>query len=149
MIPSIITAGHPLMSIRIPNHPVAQKLLALCDFPIAAPSANISTKPSPTSAKMVYDNLMNNIPIIIDGGRCPVGIESTVVKVEEKKIIITRPGSITKEDLELLFNYKVEVVYGQKPSAMTPGNRYKHYAPDADVSSFTSIEDIKKKIASS
>lgn len=146
MIPSSITAGHPLMSIRIPNHPVALKLLSLCNFPIAAPSANISTKPSPTSAQMVYENFWENITMIIDGWDCIVGIESTVVKVENNKIIITRPWFVTKEDLELLFDDKVEVIYGQKPSAMTPGNRYKHYAPDANVSIFTSIDDLTSKI---
>lgn len=142
MIPSSITAGHPLMSIRIPSHPVALKLLSICNFPIAAPSANISTKPSPTSAQMVYDNFWENIPMIIDWWDCLVGIESTVVRVEGNKIIITRPGFITKEDLETLFDYKIEVIYWQKPSAVTPWNKYKHYSPDANVSIFTSIDDL-------
>lgn len=142
MIPHSITAGHPLMSIRIPSHPVALQLLSICDFPVAAPSANISTKPSPTSAQMVYDNFWENISMIIDGWDCLVWIESTVVRVENSKIIITRPWFITKEDLEMLFDHKVEVVYWQKPSAVTPWNRYKHYSPDANVSIFNSIEDL-------
>lgn len=147
IIPPSITAGHPLMSIRIPSHPVALALLSLCDFPIAAPSANISTKPSPTSAQMVYDNFWEHVPMIIDGGDCLVGIESTVVKVENNKIIITRPWFVTKEDLELLFNNKVEVIYGTKPSAETPWNRYKHYAPDANMSIFSSMKELLPQIA--
>lgn len=147
-IPLSITAGHPLMSIRIPSHPVALELLSICDFPIAAPSANISTKPSPTSAEMVYHYFWEKIPMIIDWWDCLVGIESTVVRVENNQIIITRPGFITKEDLEDLFDHKVEVIYWQKPSAVTPWNRYKHYSPDANVSIFTSIEDLLSKINS-
>lgn len=146
-IPLCITAGHPLMSIRIPSHPVALAVLSLCDFPIAAPSANISTRPSPTSAQMVYDNFWESIPMIIDGWDCLVGIESTVVKVEDNTIIITRPWFVTKEDLEILFDNKIEVIYGTKPSAETPGNRYKHYAPDAKMSIFLSIENLLTQIA--
>ena len=148
-IPSSITAGHPFMSIRIPSHPVALALLSLCDFPIAAPSANISTKPSPTSAQMVYDNFGENIPMIIDWWDCLVGIESTVVKVENDKIIITRPWFVTKEDLEIVFDHKIDVMYGKKLSAVTPGNRYKHYAPNANISLFISIKDLISKITSS
>jgi L-threonylcarbamoyladenylate synthase len=146
-IPLCITAWHPLMSIRIPSHPVALAVLSLCDFPIAAPSANISTRPSPTSAQMVYDNFWEDIPMIIDGGDCLVGIESTVVKVENNKITITRPWFVTKEDLELLFDNKIEVIYGTKPSAETPWNRYKHYAPDANMSIFWSIDNLLSQIA--
>jgi L-threonylcarbamoyladenylate synthase len=97
---------------------------------------------------MVYDNFWENIPMIIDGWDCLVWIESTVVRVENNKIIITRPGFITKEDLETLFNYQIEVIYWQKPSAVTPWNRYKHYSPDANISIFTSIEDLLAKINS-
>lgn len=148
MIPTSITAGYPLMSIRIPSHPVAIELLSICDFPVAAPSANISTKPSPTSAQMVYDNFEKDIPMIIDWWNCLVWIESTVVRVENNKIIITRPWFITKEDLEMLFDHNVEVIYWQKPSAVTPWNRYKHYSPEANVSIFSSIEDLLTKINS-
>lgn len=147
-IPTCITAGHPLMSIRIPSHPVALKLLSLCDFPVAAPSANISTRPSPTSAQMVYDNFWENIPMIIDWWSCDVGIESTVVMVKNNEIIITRPGFITKEDVEIVFDNTIKVTYAQKASAVTPWNRYKHYAPHANISLFTSIKDVVKKITS-
>lgn len=149
MVPASITAWHPLMSIRIPSHPVALDLLSLCDFPIAAPSANISTKPSPTSAQMVYDNFWEDVPMIIDWWNCLVWIESTVVRVDGNQITITRPWYITKEDLEALFEYKVEVVYWQKPSAVTPWNKYKHYSPDAIVSIFSTIDELLEKINSS
>ncbi len=145
-IPLSITAWHPLMSIRIPSHPIALSLLSICNFPIAAPSANISTKPSPTSAQMVYDNFWETIPMIIDWWDCLVWIESTVVRVEDNKIVITRPWFITKEDLEILFDYRIAVDYWQKPSAVTPWNKYKHYSPNANVAIFSSIEDLISKI---
>lgn len=148
-IPTSITAGHPLMSIRIPSHPIALELLSVCDFPVAAPSANISTKPSPTSTQMVYDNFWESIPMIIEGGNCIVGIESTVVRVENNEIVITRPWFVTKEDLEMIFDYKIKVSYGKTPSAVTPWNRYKHYAPNARMSIFISIDDMLSKIKSS
>jgi L-threonylcarbamoyladenylate synthase len=90
-VPDMVTAGSDFVGIRIPQNQVARELLIEVNLPIAAPSANVSTKPSPTSAAMVFDNFGNKVPMIIDGGDCEVGIESTVVKVEDDRVIITRP----------------------------------------------------------
>lgn len=142
IIPDLVTAGSSLVWIRIPSNKVALDLLKTCDLPIAAPSANISTKPSPTSAQMVYDNFWDNIPMIIDWDTSNVWIESTVLKVENNEIIITRPWFVTKEDLEDLFENKVIVNYANKPSEETPWNKYKHYAPKAKVKIISSINEI-------
>jgi L-threonylcarbamoyladenylate synthase len=132
-----------LVGIRIPSNKIAQDLLSLCDFPVAAPSANLSTKPSPTSAQMVYDNFGFSIDMILDGGPCEVGIESTVVLVDSNKIIITRPGFVSREDLQELFDDKVVVEYASKPSEVTPGNRYKHYSPSASIEIFEHLDIAK------
>ena len=146
VIPDIITAGQPLMSIRIPDNEICKKLLSSCDFPVAAPSANISTKPSPTTAEMVHHNFKNKIPMILDGWESQVGIESTVVRVENNQVQILRPGFITKEDIENVVGTKIQVIYTQKDKQMSPWTRYKHYAPKAEVLLFKTMKDLKKCI---
>lgn len=146
-IPEIVTAHSPLVAIRIPSNTVAKEFLRRVNLPIAAPSANPSTKPSPTSAEMVQEMLGNKVPMIFDGGDCEIGIESTVILVpDEKTIMILRPGIITKEDLESFAGKSVTVSYAKKPSEHSPGNKYKHYAPKANVYKIKTIRDIKKLI---
>lgn len=141
-VPDMVTAGSDFVGIRIPQNQVARELLIETNLPIAAPSANVSTKPSPTTAAMVRDNFGDKVPMIIDGGDCEVGIESTVVKVEDDRVIITRPWYITKEDLESILPTSVQVEYAVKVSEITPGNMFKHYSPGAKVRIFDSIEQI-------
>ena len=133
-IPSIVNAGLPSVAIRIPSHPVAQALLKACGVPIAAPSANASGKPSPTTAAHVLHDLQGKIPMILDGGACEVGLESTVVDMTQTPPVILRPGSITQEALrELLPHIAVAdsilrpLREGEK--ALSPGMMYRHYAP--------------------
>ncbi|MEI6425843.1 MAG: L-threonylcarbamoyladenylate synthase [Candidatus Absconditabacteria bacterium] len=135
-VPDMVTAGSEFVGIRIPQNQVARELLIEVNLPIAAPSANVSTKPSPTTAAMVRDNFGDKVPMIIDGGDCEVGIESTVVKVEGDRVIITRPGYITKEDLESILPSSVQVDYATTVSEITPGNMFKHYSPGAKVRIF-------------
>lgn len=142
IIPNLVTAGSEFVGIRIPSNQVALDFLQTVELPIAAPSANISTKPSPTSARMVRDNFHENVPMIIDGGACEVGIESTVVKVEWSRVVITRPGFITAEDLQPLFPANVQVEYAQHVSEITPGNMFKHYSPKGNVQLFKDINQI-------
>ncbi len=142
IIPNLVTAGSEFVGIRIPSNQVALDFLQTVELPIAAPSANISTKPSPTSAEMVRDNFHENVPMIIDGGDCEVGIESTVVKVEWNRVVITRPGFITTEDLQSLFPENVHVEYAQHVSEITPGNMFKHYSPKGNVQLFKDINQI-------
>lgn len=100
IIPEETSGGLNTVAIRMPKNKIAQQLIKVCGFPIAAPSANKSGSPSPTLANHVFDDLNSKIDMIIDGGMCDCGIESTVVDVTGDKIYILRPGSITKEMLE-------------------------------------------------
>lgn len=149
-IPEIVTQN-PFVGIRMPSNQVANEFLKAVEYPIAAPSANISWKPSPTSAPMVLDNVDGKIELIIDGGVSDFGIESTVVKVDEEnwkgKVWILRPGFITKEDLELFFEGQdVEVEYTSKDKNMSPGTRFKHYTIDADIHIIEHLDEIPKNL---
>ena len=135
--------------IRLPSNSVAQKFLQVANLPVAAPSANISWKPSPTNAKMVYDNLGNNVPLIIDDWESFAWIESSVMRVvpdEERKwklkIQILRPGFLTKEDLEDCFNHEIKVEYTTKNPELSPWMRYKHYSISWHVRIFDKLENI-------
>ncbi|MFN4215864.1 MAG: L-threonylcarbamoyladenylate synthase [Brevinematales bacterium] len=153
-IPPIVSAGLPTVGIRIPAHPVAQKLLNLAGVPVAAPSANLSGRPSPTTFEMAISDMKNRVDAIIDGGPCEHGLESTVVMVREKKVIILRPGAITEEMLrEKGFDVTLtEDISHEKP--LSPGMKYTHYKPRAEVYLYNdrdekSLESLchRKKIA--
>lgn len=138
IIPSEVTAGLDSVAVRCPEHPVANMLIRIAGIPIAAPSANSSGKPSPTTASHVFDDMDGKIPLILDGGECDVGVESTVIKITEDEIILLRPGAITTEMLlEFCDNVKIagavkeELKAGETP--LSPGMKYKHYAPRAEL----------------
>ena len=145
-IPLEVTAGLPTVAIRMPSHPVAASLLKACGLPIAAPSANRSGKPSPTSAHYVFQDMDGRIPLIIDGGPCDVGVESTVIDLTHGTPTILRPGGITREMLESVLG-RVDVAgsvlrplqKGEK--ALSPGMRYRHYSPDGQVTLVEGEED--------
>ncbi|WP_077623456.1 L-threonylcarbamoyladenylate synthase [Sediminibacillus massiliensis] len=130
-----VTAGLSTLGIRIPDHPVARMLLETCKLPVAAPSANKSGRPSPTSASHVYEDLNGRIAGLIDGGITGVGVESTVVDCTSEMPMILRPGGITKEQLEeVLGPVMVDPALakeGEKPKS--PGMKYTHYAPEAPL----------------
>ena len=133
-IPNTVTAGLSTVGVRMPNHEVALAFLALCNLPIAAPSANSSGKPSPTTAKHVLEDLDGKIDAIIDGGACSVGVESTVIDVSGDIPYLLRPGGITYEQLvETLgtVNKGFEIKEGETPRS--PGMKYRHYAPESPV----------------
>lgn len=136
-IPYEATAGLESVGIRFPSHPVAQKLIAAAGLPLAAPSANLSGKPSPTTAAHVYEDLNGKIPLILDGGECSVGLESTVIAVGEESVRLLRPGGITVEMLERFCPVEVDdaVCHQLKQGAVaaSPGMKYKHYSPKAHV----------------
>ena len=138
IIPSEVTAGLDSVAIRCPIHPVANALIKMAGIPIAAPSANSSGKPSPTTARHVFEDMDGKIPLILDGGECDVGVESTVIKITDGKIVLLRPGAITAEMLretcdsvEIAGAVKEELKAGEKP--LSPGMKYKHYAPQANL----------------
>jgi L-threonylcarbamoyladenylate synthase len=130
-----VTAGLETVAVRMPSHPVALDLLERVGLPIAAPSANLSGKPSPTLAKHVLADLNGRISGIVDGGLAGVGVESTVLDCTEAVPVILRPGGVTQDQIEEAVG-KVEVdkallVSGQAPKS--PGMKYTHYAPDAPL----------------
>ena len=130
-VPDIVTAGGDTVAVRMPDNAVARELIAR-SFPIAAPSANRSKHVSPTSAKHVYDDLNGRVPLILDGGECAVGIESTVLDLTSGSPVILRPGAVTAE---MLAPY-LGVTPGSGKvigTAKSPGMKYEHYAPAAEA----------------
>lgn len=124
LLPSIVTGGSDTMAIRMPSCKITLRLIELCGFPLAAPSANTSGRPSPTQAIHVYNDLNGKIPLIIDGGSCSCGIESTVVNGLTDPPIMLRPGGIS---LEVLQKYDSRIT--QKSNAQvstTPGMKYRY-----------------------
>ncbi|HHW03912.1 MAG TPA: threonylcarbamoyl-AMP synthase [Thermoanaerobacterales bacterium] len=131
-VPSGTTAGLDTVAVRMPDHRIALELIKSAGVPIAAPSANISGRPSPTCARDVLEDLDGRIDMILDGGTCPVGVESTVLDLSGPVPLILRPGGLPKEELEKVLGH-VELdpglLPGQKPRS--PGQKYRHYAPRA------------------
>lgn len=130
-----VTAGLETVAVRMPSHPIALELLKTVDLPIAAPSANLSGKPSPTLAKHVWADLDGRISGIVDGGPTGVGVESTVLDCTEETPLILRPGGVTKEQIEDVVGEvrvdKALLISGQAPKS--PGMKYTHYAPNAPL----------------
>ncbi|MEK4027708.1 MULTISPECIES: L-threonylcarbamoyladenylate synthase [Bacillaceae] len=131
----VVTAGLETVAVRMPDHPVAMAVIREAGLPIAAPSANRSGKPSPTSAKHVRDDLDGMIAGIIDGGDTGVGVESTVVDCTGDIPVILRPGGITKEEIEEVAGEAGidAALTDAKQRPKSPGMKYKHYAPEAPV----------------
>lgn len=139
VIPSVVTAGLDSVAIRLPSHPVARQLLKACGVPVAAPSANTSGKPSPTTARHVLCDLQGKLEIVLDGGECQVGLESTVLDLTSPIPTVLRPGGVTPEMLtDVLGEVRVAdsvmrpLKAGEK--ALSPGMRYRHYAPVGKLS---------------
>ncbi|KGX86456.1 L-threonylcarbamoyladenylate synthase [Pontibacillus litoralis] len=130
-----VTAGLDSVGVRVPDHPVAKALLEASDLPLAAPSANRSGKPSPTTAAHVYDDLNGRVAGILDGGATGVGVESTVVDCTGEVPVILRPGGVTKEALEAVVGtVKLDAsLHDKKEPPRAPGMKYTHYAPDAPL----------------
>ncbi len=134
-----VCAGLPTASVRWPSDPVAQAVIRAAGVPLAAPSANRSGSPSPTTAQDVLDDMDGRVPLIIDGGPCTVGVESTVISLAGEVPVLLRPGYITKEQAEAVLGCEVvlsdAVLHKLKEGerAASPGMKYKHYAPNARV----------------
>ena len=137
-IPLSVTGGLDTVAVRCPSHPIAHALIKKCGVPIAAPSANISGRPSPTSAKYVEEDMVGRVNMIIDGGECEIGLESTIVKIDENSLTLLRPGAITYDallcvcdDVKIAPAVIDKLAENEKP--LSPGMKYKHYAPNADL----------------
>ena len=150
-VPDAVTAGLDTVAVRFPSHPVAQKLIRAAGTPIAAPSANRSGRPSPTTAQHVAEDMDGRIPMILDGGACGVGLESTVLDVTGERPRILRPGGITKEMLEEVIG-EVDVDEGvlgmlrEGAQVRSPGMKYRHYAPTGEITIVTG-ENASRHIA--
>jgi L-threonylcarbamoyladenylate synthase len=147
------TVGQSTFAVRIPSHPVARSLIALADIPLAAPSANASTRPSPTLASHVYTDLQGKIPLILDGGPCAVGVESTVIDGLVDPPLILRPGGVSIEEIKKFGgnswqNVRVANAAKVKENEVvrTPGMKYKHYSPRAPVTLFINCGDGFDKV---
>lgn len=130
-IPDCVTGGLDTVAVRMPLHPVALDFIRACGVPICAPSANTSTRPSPTLASHVYDDLGGKIAAILDGGACSVGVESTVIDFVGDTPRLLRAGGMPLEPLEEVIGKIQREVKSDKP--LCPGMKYKHYAPTCDV----------------
>ncbi len=134
IVPSIVTGNLETVGIRMPSNKIAHDLIEFSNTPIAAPSANISGRPSGTNIQDIFEELNNKVDYIIDSGQTEIGVESTVVRVIDNTIHILRPGKITKEDLECIAKVVVDshVLSDIKETdkVLSPGMKYKHYAPD-------------------
>ena len=135
IIPNNVTAGLDTVAVRIPENEIARKIISYANLPIAAPSANVSGKPSGTNVEDIRKELEEKVSAIIDGGNTQIGLESTVVKVIEEIPIILRPGKITPEDIKnvvgtVKIDDKVFEKIKKKKKIESPGMKYKHYAPE-------------------
>ena len=142
LVPKNVTAGLDTVAVRYPLHPIALKLIQTAGVPIAAPSANRSGRPSPTAAAHVFEDMNGVIPLILDGGECAVGLESTVVDMTGSVPHILRPGAITAEAIaETVGGCEVDSAVmrplqeGEQPRS--PGMKHRHYAPNGDLTIFS------------
>ena len=145
-VPDAVTGGLSTVGVRFPDNDVARALIKAADCPIAAPSANTSGRPSPTTSQAVFADMEGKIKIILDGGACQFGVESTIVDVTSDVAEILRPGAVTKEMLEeILGDVKVAPSTSSKPRA--PGMKYTHYAPKVPMTLIeTTSLDVLEKI---
>ncbi len=139
VVPGITTANMDTVAIRMPSNRIARALIKEADVPIAAPSANISGRPSPTSAKHVLDDLSGRIDFVVDGGETGYGVESTVIDLSEEIPTILRPGPLPVKKLsKILGDIKVSSIAKAKEpedigEAKSPGMKHEHYSPDSEV----------------
>jgi L-threonylcarbamoyladenylate synthase len=140
-VPDIVTAGLSTVAVRMPKHPMALNLIEQADCPIAAPSANPFGYLSPTTAEHVQDQLGNRVDLILDGGRCPVGVESTILSFLEKKPRLLRSGGVSLEEIESIIG-EVEISSIEKEKPSSPGMLPRHYAPRTPIILHWSEKDL-------
>lgn len=138
VIPPSVTGGLDTVALRCPAHVCARALLRESGLPVAAPSANLSGRPSPTSATHVISDLSGKIDMIIDGGECEIGLESTIVKADGDKLTVLRPGGITPDALSLVcenveISHAVTGALAKGERVLSPGMKYRHYSPSTPL----------------
>ena len=132
LVPDLVATGLETVAIRMPSNMIAQKFIAASGVPIAAPSANMFGRPSPTTAQHVIEDLDGRIDVILDGGSTEIGIESTVVEFIDGQVVVLRPGGIDIEQLHVIAG-DVEISFGSGHSGKSPGEYPRHYSPGARV----------------
>ena len=147
-IPDIVTAGLDTVAIRMPGDKIASRFIEISNTPIAAPSANTSGKPSPTRAKDVFQDLNGKISMILDGGSCKIGIESTVVDCSEDNPVILRPGFYTFEDLQKIIPTITldDSLISDEKTPRSPGQKYRHYSPNAKMKVYIGSNSANKML---
>lgn len=144
IVPDVVTAGRDTVAVRAPSHPVFQAILERLGEPLAAPSANPSGRPSPTCADHVLADYHGTVPVV-DGGASDVGVESTVVQPMEDRVVLLRPGSISRKDIAMAVGVPVvDPSVGQLGAS--PGTRYRHYAPRARVRLFETESQLRDRL---
>lgn len=138
IIPDVTSASLGSVGIRMPSHKIARAIIDKCGFALAAPSANLSGSPSPTTTQHVFNDMNGRIKAVVDGGASAVGIESTVISFEADAIRILRPGFVSVQDLKeitdnVIIDKGVVAQLENDTVARSPGMKYKHYAPKADI----------------
>lgn len=150
IVPEVTTAGLSSVALRIPSHPLALKLIKMANLPIAAPSANLSGRPSPTKAEHVLKDMAGRIEAIIDGGDCSYGLESTVLSLLSTPPLLLRPGAVTLEMLENCLKGEILdlSIRGKDDDShipLSPGLKYRHYAPLAPLYLVEGEGELQKK----
>ncbi len=147
-VPDLVTAGLPTVAVRMPSAPIARQLLCLAAVPVAAPSANLFGRVSPTTAEAVVEQLAGRIPMVLDGGPCPVGIESTVVQPRTDHVVLLRPGGVPVEAIEALGIPVRPPQVSDEPAASqpAPGMLPRHYAPRTPLHLFDRLEDVPRDL---
>jgi len=132
-LPKSVTSGLNTIAVRIPDHPVARALLMEVNVPLVAPSANLSGKPSPTRAEHVLEDFDGRIAAVLDSGRSRIGLESTVLDLTKTTPVLLRPGAVGQEEIEEAIGIAINVRKHRANRPSSPGMKYKHYAPEAEV----------------
>ena len=153
-ISNVVSGNLDTVAVRMPKSDYARAIIEACGLPLAAPSANLSGSPSPTNAKYVFQDMDGRIPLIIDGGNCEIGVESTVISFSEDPPRLLRPGGVTLEEMtELIGEIVVDDAVLNKLEdgavAASPGMKYKHYAPSADITIIKSDFETFKNLCES
>ncbi len=138
IVPLKSSGGLSTVAVRMPMHPIAQKIIKATSLPLAAPSANISGKPSPTKLEHCISDMMGKVSYIVDGGDCALGVESTVIDMSGETAVILRPGSISPEQIaevigEVIVDEAVLSPLSNGDAPLSPGMKYMHYSPNAQV----------------
>ena len=139
-ISDLVTSGMDTVAVRVPNHPVALKLLEQLDFPWAAPSANPFGSISPTTAQHVHHYFEETLSIILDGGACEKGIESTIIGFENDEPVLYRHGAVSIEEIEMVVG-KIKIVTEKSDKPKAPGMLSRHYAPNTETHLVTNISE--------